>query len=214
MIKTFTDGKQTIHAIVFDMNDGVKNLRQLFHFHNFKIRFDLCDEGLPWEDQNLLNFMKQWRFLRVGCPNSAKYHNLRFRNMVYFTPNGFLCQESWKSFQSRYNGFTESESIDPLLPDMDSPIPFDNLSKELNNVFTPKNEEQPDPLAKQVGGGHYKEFTIQPVEFITANNIGFIEGNVIKYVCRHEHKNGRQDIEKAIHYLELLLTIKYKEVEP
>lgn len=62
---------------------------------------------------------------------------------------------------------------------------------------------------QQIGGNHYKEFAIQPTEFIAKNNIGFIEGNVIKYVCRHKSKNGRQDIEKAIHYLNLLLEYEY-----
>lgn len=62
---------------------------------------------------------------------------------------------------------------------------------------------------QQIGGNHYKEFTIQPTEFIAKNNIGFIEGNVIKYVCRHKAKNGRQDIVKAIHYLQLLLEYEY-----
>jgi hypothetical protein len=46
---------------------------------------------------------------------------------------------------------------------------------------------------------------IQPGEFIRANKIGWYEGNAIKYICRHNAKNGRQDIEKAIHYLELVL---------
>ena len=50
---------------------------------------------------------------------------------------------------------------------------------------------------------------VQPIEFITKNNIGLIEGNVIKYVCRHERKNGVQDIDKAIHFLELLKELKY-----
>lgn len=58
---------------------------------------------------------------------------------------------------------------------------------------------------KQVGGKHYREMSIQPGVFIRANNIGWYEGNAIKYICRHNAKNGRQDIEKAIHYLELVL---------
>lgn len=62
---------------------------------------------------------------------------------------------------------------------------------------------------EQIGGAHYKEYTIQPTEFIHKNNIPFIEGNVIKYVCRHRSKNGREDIEKAIHYLKLLLEFEY-----
>jgi hypothetical protein len=57
---------------------------------------------------------------------------------------------------------------------------------------------------KQVGGKHYTGYKIQPVEFITTNNIGFIEGNVIKYLLRFKEKNGLQDLDKAIHYVELL----------
>lgn len=64
---------------------------------------------------------------------------------------------------------------------------------------------------KQVGGNHYKNMAIQPVEFITKNEIPFIEGCVIKYVCRHEFKNGVEDIDKAIHFLELLKQIKYNQ---
>jgi hypothetical protein len=64
---------------------------------------------------------------------------------------------------------------------------------------------------KQEGGNHYKDMAIQPVEFITANNLGFLEGNVVKYICRHHAKNGAEDIKKAIHYCELLLQTKYGE---
>lgn len=65
-------------------------------------------------------------------------------------------------------------------------------------------------LDKQVSGNHYKDNSIQPIIYILANNLGFCEGNVIKYVTRHKSKNGRADIEKAIHYLELLLELEYK----
>jgi hypothetical protein len=58
---------------------------------------------------------------------------------------------------------------------------------------------------KQVGGSHYKKYKIQPVEFIVKNNIGFCEGNVIKYVLRFKEKGGVQDLEKAKHYIELLI---------
>jgi len=66
-------------------------------------------------------------------------------------------------------------------------------------------------LEKQVGGNHYKDMEIQPVEFIHENSIPFIEGCVIKYVCRHTYKGGRVDIEKAIHFLEMLLELEYKK---
>ena len=58
---------------------------------------------------------------------------------------------------------------------------------------------------KQVGGNHYKKYKIQPVEFIIKNNIGFCEGNIIKYVLRFKEKGGVQDLEKAKHYIELLI---------
>lgn len=62
---------------------------------------------------------------------------------------------------------------------------------------------------RQVGGEHYKDFPIQPIEFVVRNNLGFCEANAIKYICRHAAKNGKQDIDKAIHYLELLKEYKY-----
>lgn len=65
-------------------------------------------------------------------------------------------------------------------------------------------------LAHQEGGNHYKGLKIQPVEYIHANEIDYLEGNVIKYVTRHKQKNGKQDILKAIHYLQLILEMDYK----
>lgn len=67
------------------------------------------------------------------------------------------------------------------------------------------------PSDSQVGGDHYKKMKIQPAEFIHANDIGFLEGNVIKYVCRHSAKNGKADLLKAKHYLDLLLEWEYDE---
>ena len=64
-------------------------------------------------------------------------------------------------------------------------------------------------LDTQEGGSHYKDMAIQPVTFIVKNNIPFLEGNVIKYVCRHANKNGVQDINKAIHYLQLIKELHY-----
>lgn len=64
-------------------------------------------------------------------------------------------------------------------------------------------------LKKQVGGNHYKQFKIQPVEFIHANDIPYMEGCAIKYICRHKEKNGKEDIQKAIHYLKLLMELEY-----
>ena len=63
--------------------------------------------------------------------------------------------------------------------------------------------EQAFPQSRQVGGNHYKDFHIQPYEFISKNDLSFFQGNVIKYVCRYKHKNGIEDLEKIKHYCEL-----------
>ena len=56
---------------------------------------------------------------------------------------------------------------------------------------------------KQIGGTHYKQYKIQPIEFITKNKLSFIQGCVVKYICRFDKKNGKEDLEKIIHYCEL-----------
>lgn len=65
-------------------------------------------------------------------------------------------------------------------------------------------------LETQVGGNHYKNLKIQPIEYIHANNIGYMEGNVIKYVSRWREKNGIKDLEKAKHYIDLLIELEAK----
>ena len=59
-------------------------------------------------------------------------------------------------------------------------------------------------MDSQVGGSHYKDMPFQPIDFIMGNNLGFCEGNAIKYICRYKSKGGVQDLDKAIHYLEML----------
>ena len=64
---------------------------------------------------------------------------------------------------------------------------------------------------KQIGGKHYKKMKIQPSEFVHKNKMLFAEGNVIKYVCRHPFKDGKQDLLKAIHYCEMIIERDYPE---
>lgn len=69
------------------------------------------------------------------------------------------------------------------------------------------------PLDIQVGGGHYKNMPIQPVEFIYRNEIPFIEACCIKYLCRHREKGGAEDLKKVIHFCQMLIQLEY-ESEP
>nr|DAS42017.1 MAG TPA: nucelotide kinase [Caudoviricetes sp.] len=64
------------------------------------------------------------------------------------------------------------------------------------------DNEMKSPLAHQVGGEHYKS-AYQPIEFITTFKLLMIEGNLVKYITRHYKKNGKEDLEKAYHYLTL-----------
>ena len=68
-----------------------------------------------------------------------------------------------------------------------------------------------NPLSEQVGGSHYKDCKIQPVEYIHANQIGFMEGCAIKYLSRHKSKGKAEDIRKAIHFCKLILKLDYGE---
>ena len=77
-------------------------------------------------------------------------------------------------------------------------IASDVKSSELESMF------------KQIGGSHYMYFDIQPAEFINRNKLLFAEGNAIKYICRHSLKGGIQDIDKAIHYLEMVKERDYE----
>lgn len=59
-------------------------------------------------------------------------------------------------------------------------------------------------IDKQVGGNHYKDFKVQPAEFCHINGIPYLEATAIKYLCRWRNKGGIQDLDKAIHFIELL----------
>ena len=57
--------------------------------------------------------------------------------------------------------------------------------------MTHKNDfDDAFPQERQIGGSHYKDFFIQPYEFIAKNDLSFFQGNVVKYVCRYKLKNG------------------------
>ena len=79
------------------------------------------------------------------------------------------------------------------------------------NPLTVPSSVTQSALNVQVGGEHYKNLAIQPVAYIHANNLSFLEGNVVKYITRHKTKNKAQDIRKVIHYAQLILQLEYNE---
>lgn len=91
---------------------------------------------------------------------------------------------------------------------------------EWNKVMTEwkariKAKEPQSALDRQVGGSHYKGFTIQPVEFSERNGLTFIEGNIIKYICRYRQDGGEgvKDLRKVIDYVEKLIEMRYPEAK-
>jgi hypothetical protein len=72
-------------------------------------------------------------------------------------------------------------------------------------------QQQHDALTVQVAGNHYKQLAIQPVQYIHANKIGYFEGNVIKYVSRWRDKGGVADLEKARHYIDMLIQLEQSD---
>ena len=66
---------------------------------------------------------------------------------------------------------------------------------------------------KQIGGSHYRSLKIQPSKFVIENELLFPEGNVIKYICRHRFKNGKEDLLKAIHFIEMIIERDYSQTE-
>jgi hypothetical protein len=87
---------------------------------------------------------------------------------------------------------------------IDTGVIYDDYDK----IF---DEKVPMVDSSQVGGTHYVSKTIQPWDFIVANKLGYLEGNVIKYVSRYQEKGGLEDLRKAKHYLEKLLEVKTNE---
>jgi hypothetical protein len=91
---------------------------------------------------------------------------------------------------------------------------MDPLDRFFGNRVIPEDafsvpEDAPStPMDTQVGGGHYKSMTIQPIEYIFANKLGYCEANVVKYISRWRDKGGKKDLEKAKHYIDILIQLE------
>lgn len=123
--------------------------------------------------------------------------------------NSRLLNESWLA----YGRLLRSLGVTGLPPEVQSdPSPQADTRQDL---FSDWPDACPPEKAtdRQVGGGHYQGFAIQPIEFIEKNGLGFAQGCVIKYVCRYREKGGAKDLDKAIHYLQLIKEMEYPDAE-
>ena len=90
-----------------------------------------------------------------------------------------------------------------------SEIAVRELFNQLGTISPISTAEELSPLNVQVGGEHYKTMMIQPVEFITANNLGFLEGCIVKRISRWRSKDGIKDLHKIKHEVDLLIALNH-----
>lgn len=88
---------------------------------------------------------------------------------------------------------------------IDKPMTELDPTHQLGVFFGPHHAVIAKPNSIQVGGTHYQGKGIQPWDYVIANNMGYLEGCIIKYVTRYKDKNGLEDLKKAKHYLEKLM---------
>ena len=88
--------------------------------------------------------------------------------------------------------------------DRNTEIEWPELAASLDEA-TPEEWDHAAAMSRQVGGNHYKDLAIQPIEYIMANDMKYCAANIVKYATRAERKNGTEDIEKIIHYAQLWL---------
>jgi hypothetical protein len=91
---------------------------------------------------------------------------------------------------------------------------WNQIGKFDNGFSRHTTDEIPDSVNDiQVGGNHYKGQAIQPWDFIISNGLGYLEGNIVKYVVRHPKKGGLEDLKKARHYLDKLIEVEHERLQ-
>ena len=112
----------------------------------------------------------------------------------------------------------EEEELEvPMLDDLiitslgiEKPLPQIAVA-EMQQALRVNIKPKEQPLDTQVGGDHYKSMAIQPLDYILANKLTYIEGNLVKYASRYIKKNGPEDLRKIIHYCKVELKDRYGE---
>lgn len=101
----------------------------------------------------------------------------------------------------------------PNAPDPSSLWSFPPTKEGYFPALTSIEKVLKEPLQDQIGGTHYKKLKIQPVEYVHANQLGYFEGTAIKYLSRWKDKGGLEDLRKAIHFIELLISLEEQKKE-
>lgn len=118
-----------------------------------------------------------------------------------------------KSFVIHDDG--RRESIRDGITTIDEFMSFDTLGKD--EILWQREKIEVGEVKEgsawdvQEGGNHYKDLAIQPAQYALANKLDYVQGNIVKYVTRHASKNGKEDLLKAKHYIDLMIEHYYGE---
>lgn len=162
------------------------------------------------------------------CPTNPKTRvEVKLRDGTTCSTYAYLLWWGWKDSPLDIVAFQEEKSAGNALPPCGEPSrkwstpkmsaihpgdPFyDEQPSAATRITLGPIKPEPSALDQQVAGDHYKKLKIQPIEFIHANGIPFAEGSVIKYVTRWRDKGGIKDLEKAKHFIELLIEMEAKK---
>ena len=114
---------------------------------------------------------------------------------------------------ARANLLAHVEGREPVMQFVDEVV-----DEKIEPTFTFDDDfgdaEALSAMYTQVGGDHYSKRAIQPIEFIAANDLNFMEGSIVKYIVRWRDKGGFQDLEKIKQYVDLLIEMENKYVKP
>lgn len=119
--------------------------------------------------------------------------------------------DDYKSYCKKFSVVLWQRTTQPeALPFIDdNPQSLNDQYAEIEQVR--QQERNSSAWDVQIGGNHYKQFKIQPMQFALENKLDAAQQNVIKYIMRHSFKNGKQDLEKAKHYIDLMIEFYYGE---
>ena len=152
----------------------------------------------------------------IEIPDGAEiYIDLGFGNHSFYKDNFKLCWCGVRWENTVHNSVNlEHWNNTPVLwkrANQPEELPFidDEPLQSLNDQYAEIEKVRQSAWQKQEGGSHYKNLKIQPMQYALENKLDYAQANVVKYVTRHKEKNGKEDLLKAIHNLELMIEFYY-----
>lgn len=146
-------------------------------------------------------------FYKNGGKSCMGKNDNNWQNDAMWTIQGLLNENYCE------DGIDLSHDILWVRPTQPEALPFiDDNPQSLNDQYAEIEEVRQHKSSAwdtQVGGNHYKQFKIQPMQFALENKLDAAQQNIIKYIMRHSFKNGKQDLEKAKHYVDLMIEFYY-----